>query len=423
MNKMMNERVQGTQEVQSWQSSVAIFAASLAGFAMPVSTALLNVAVALLVLIFLMAPSGWRSLRQVVAQPFVAACLCFYAVLLIGTSYSPVGAGGAAKMLLKVREYLFAPVFFALFLHVKNRKALFYGFAVGALLSVLVSIGVAVAGIGAVDKINALFGHRILQASAGDWAAFRTHIAHNFFVSLFALGLFVLLLTDTIMPKWRKWAWLALAASLIDVLFLVEGRTAQFSLVLVCGLIFVLWKRRLGLVLGLCVVLVLPPVLYFGSTAVRAGIDRIGSDVGQYKQGQVDTSIGLRLDFYKNSWSLIQEKPWIGHGTGSFASEYRRFTGYVSGNVATTNPHNDYFWYGVEQGVLGIAALLGMVVAALFQGRQRGRAEHWLVVALVSSMVLGAFVNSFFTDQSSRITFVLLACALLAGDSFAQRRA
>ena len=148
----------------------------------------------------------------------------------------------------------------------------------GVLLSVLVSIVAAAVGIEAVDKIHILLGHRILQASAGDWAAFRTHIAHNFFASLLGLGLLVLLLTEAIAQKWRKWAWLALAASFVDVLFLAEGRTSQFSLVLVLGLIFILtpssWRSLRQVIRQPFVVacLIFYAVLLFGSSYSSVGV-------------------------------------------------------------------------------------------------------------------------------------------------------
>lgn len=402
-----------------WQSRFAIVAAFLAGFAVPISTAAENITVGLMVLAFLLTPALWRELPRVVRQPFVLGCLSLYAVLLFGSVYSSVGLGGASSMLLKMREYLLVPLLFAVCLHLPARRALLIGFAAGTLLSVLVSTGMAIVGMDAVQAFNDWCGRRVLQAVPGrwDWEAFRSHTFHNLFASLLMLTLFIMHLTGAMPKKWRPWSWAVMAICLVDIMFLVQGRTVQGLLLLLVGLVLVMWNRRIGWILALCALLVVPPVLYLGASGIRHGIARFERDMDLYRQGQVDTSVGLRLDFYKNSLALVKEKPLLGHGTGSFAAEYRRLTGYTEGNVATKNPHNDYLWMGVELGALGIVALLGLLGATLVQARRQARPERWTVIVLTISMALSTLANSLFTDNVSRIGFILLACALLAGET------
>jgi O-antigen ligase len=201
-------------------------------------------------------------------------------------------------------------------------------------------------------------------------------------------------------------------------MFLVQGRTIQLLSMLILSLVLVLWDKRKGIILAISISIVLLPALYFASGNIRNNLDTIGSNVNAYEQGQKETSVGYRLDFYKNSLALLREKPLLGHGTGSFATEYQRLTGYAEGELATKNPHNDYFWFGVEQGVFGIAALLGIIGATVIQARNRANPEQWTAIALAAAMALGSLGNSLFSDNITRTGFVLLACALLAGDSF-----
>lgn len=409
--------------LNTWQMRFAVISAFLVGFSIPVSTALENISVGLLFLAFLTVPRLWPEVLRALRQPFVLMCLMLYGVLLFGVTYSSAEWKDAVQMLSRMREYLLVPLFFVLCLHVPVRRAVLIGFAAGALLSVLVSVTSALAGADALIVFNAFFGHPVLHAvpQENDWTSFRTHIAHNLFASLLVLGLLVMQLTGVLRAKWRPWAWVVMAVCVIDILFLVKGRTTQFSLLFLIGLILFIWNRRVGLVLALCGLLLVPPVAYMSSSAIRDGIAKIENNLNQYQQGNVDTSVGLRLDFYKNSLALIQEKPLLGHGTGSFTEEYRRLTGYKSGNMATSNPHNDYLWMGVEQGIIGILALLGVIGGVLIHARRRARTEHWMAIALVSTMAIGSLANSFFTDNASRVCFIMLACALLAGETFSFR--
>lgn len=404
-----------------WQTRFAVFAAFIGGFAIPVSTALENIAVALLLLVFLVTPSFRRELFSVMRQPFVAACLVFYAVLLLASGYSSVGFGGAGAMLLKMRDYALVPVIFAVLTSGAARRALLAGFAAGTVLSVVISVGLAAGGVHSLNMLaetSPMTGHPVFLAVAGDWMVFRTHTYHNLFALMLVAGLLALHLNKGFSGKWRWISAAVIVVSLLDIMFLVQGRTIQLLSMLILALVLFLWDRRKGIIVAVCSAIVLLPALYFASGNIRSNLDTIESNVNAYEQGQKETSVGYRLDFYKNSLALIQEKPLLGHGTGSFTAEYRRLTGYGNSSLATNNPHNDYLWFWVEQGVFGIAALLGIIVATVVQARNRAKPEQWTAIALAAAMALGSLGNSLFSDNITRTGFILLACALLAGDSF-----
>jgi O-antigen ligase len=324
-------------------------------------------------------------------------------------------------MLLKMRDYALVPVLFAVCLSRAARRALLIGFAAGTILSVVISVGLAAGGVHALNMLAGLslkVGEPVFQAVPGDWMVFRTHTYHNLFALMLVVGLLSLHLNKAFSGKWRWISAAIIGVSLLDIMFLVQGRTIQLLSMLILALVLVLWDRRKGIILAVCSGIVLLPALYFASENIRKNLNTIGSNVNEYEQGQKETSVGYLLDFYKNSLALLMEKPLLGHGTGSFTSEYRRLTGYGEGNLATNNPHNDYLWFGVEQGVFGIAALLGIIVTTVVQARNRARPEQWTAMALAAAMALGSLGNSLFSDNIPRTGFILLACALLAGDSF-----
>ena len=151
------------------------------------------------------------------------------------------------------------------------------------------------------------------------------------------------------------------------------------------------------------------------SSTFDFGIKSAESDWTAYSNGNSNTSVGLRLEWQQNSIRLIREKPFFGHGTGSFEGEYARQIGSNDKLLASQNPHNDYLWLSVELGVMGGLLLLGLLLSAAWQGRNLLLAWKWSLYALLLGMGVSTLANSFFTDNITGLAFVLLTCALLNG--------
>lgn len=262
--------------------------------------------------------------------------------------------------------------------------------------------------------ISAWLNHPILKAYPGDWAVFRDHISHNLFASLLGVGLFSGLLA-------KKWTGPKNIAAVIgfllvsyNVFFIVPGRTGQLVFLLMLGLVLLLWNWRKGILLGAVCLLALAIVLPKYSTVIQGGVERVKADLAAYSQGNKATSVGIRLEFYKNSFTLIQEKPLLGHGVGSYKHEYQRIAKANQSLILESgNPHNNYLWFGVELGALGIVLLLALMGAAAWQGRHLEKMWKWSLYALLAGMGISSLANSFFVDNVSGLAFILLACVLL----------
>jgi hypothetical protein len=130
--------------------------------------------------------------------------------------------------------------------------------------------------------------------------------------------------------------------------------------------------------------------------------------------GQSDT-VKVRLHWYEAAFKLGSERPLLGQGAGGFQREYppiRPLEEYaISGGRTVHAVHNDYLESFAEGGLIGLAAHLGLLVAAAFAlRRQRAAAASLLAFATAS------LVDLPLRDPS------LLALAML-GLSFAPRRA
>ncbi|MCC7007157.1 MAG: O-antigen ligase family protein [Ottowia sp.] len=375
----------------------------LAGFAIPISTALQNISMVLCALCTLLIPSIRAQLLPALRTPLIRACLVLYLAFLIGTLWSTASAHDMYAMLIKLKVYLLAPFLFAFFFVHSWRNQLLLGFATAATLSVLLSIGCALSGI------------TLLHGIPGDYMVFRTHTYHNTFAGFLACGLAAYWITQRIPPKWHWLTAITITLCVIDIFFFVQGRTGQFLFLVLGALLVLLWQGKKGMMFALVGTLVLAPTLYFGSHQLHKGIHNIQSDLASYQQGEVETSIGLRLLFYRTAATIISQAPIFGHGTGSYGQSYAQTTGYTDGPKANQNPHNDYLWFWIDLGFFGLCLLPLLLAATCKQAQQCMTAERWLGILLASAYGLSTLANSSFTDNITSLAYIFLCCALLAG--------
>jgi O-antigen ligase len=179
--------------------------------------------------------------------------------------------------------------------------------------------------------------------------------------------------------------------------------------------ILLVWNWRKGLLLGSIGLLIISSSLLNYSSVIKQGFEQAHEETISYMQGSTaHTSLGLRLEFYKNSLQLIQEQPFLGHGVASYSQEYKRLTKANHSFVPESgNPHNNYLWFGVELGAMGISTLLGLVIGAAWQARSLRLLWRANFFALLACMEISSLANSFFVDNVSGSAFILLACALL----------
>ena len=218
--------------------------------------------------------------------------------------------------------------------------------------------------------------------------------------------------------QWR-WVWFLIAfLSLIDLMYLVGGRTGQ--------------------IIALCFVLFLP-LFFYGKEAFKyfliAGIsifllhkqleplmpgrliDTV-QEVSEHKSDEHLTSAGIRLEMYKNTLLLIKESPLIGYGTGALRFEYNKLANTQDTLLKDVpNPHNQYLLTFFELGIIGLAAFLFMFYRFWQHSNVIARSDKhtgMYLKGVVLTIAIGSILNSLLLDATEGKFYCVLTGLLLS---------
>lgn len=374
------------------------------------SPALANTAELVLFILMLGVGALRRRLWLALRQPLVTGALAFYAVMLLGLTYTAADWPVAFGMLHGWRKILLLPIAVALFDEVRSKLALlqvFVGIAAGA---ALVSFGGAILGSGpAIGATDLAIGIVV-----------RNHAAQGMLFAAAAFGAAALVLMET---GRRRWGWAALALLLVaNVVLVTPGRSGYIVLLASTATLGMGWvvirygsAWRALAAGGVLATLLLGALL--ASPVARERIDLAVNEVVDYRQAREITSMGIRMHFWRNAVSLIEQRPFIGWGTGSYGPVYEREVAGREGiaGVVTNDPHNQFLKIAAEHGLLGLGVFLGFLLMAL---RQRPRAEfRMLGLGVLGAWCATSLANSHFSTFVEGSFLYLWLGVMLANES------
>jgi O-antigen ligase len=148
-------------------------------------------------------------------------------------------------------------------------------------------------------------------------------------------------------------------------MFITGGRAGQvaFFVMLSILIIQIFDKQRIK---SLLVILIIIPSIFITayefSDLFKERINKATAEVLNTSYGEsANNSIGLRINFTKNSFEVIRQNPIIGIGTGDFPVEYRKINQINSPSLPnTTNPHNMYILILMQLGLIGLFSMLSI---------------------------------------------------------------
>ncbi len=215
-----------------------------------------------------------------------------------------------------------------------------------------------------------------------------------------------------------------LILTVFNVFFVMTGRSGYLVMLVLLTLMgfWAMPKRWRWATVMLPVLL----TLTVGATSTRfqQRIMEVKRDVVEYKNGSAldstRNSQGIRLDYWFKSLEAAAERPLLGHGVGSWRSNYIRLGGAHTDNPPS-NPHQQFLLWLVEGGGIGFVLLCSIFFAIYRDATRLAMAESQTLMATLAIAITVNLMNcALFGAGIGEFFFVLMA-ALLVSNSVAVR--
>jgi O-antigen ligase len=382
----------------TWAITADVFAILIA-VSLPWSTSL----VAIFAVAFLVAAAPFLDIRDFVRslkRPICVLPMALFGLAVAGTLWSDAPWG--------TRLYAVGPTVKLLMLPV-----LFYHFERSERgLWVMVAFLASCTLLAAMSWIVVFDPHLSLKpvAEAGRGIFVKNYIDQSQEFTLCAVALAYpiinLLRTRRILPALLIAIAVGFAANMA---FVVVSRTALVTVPIMLAVFALLHLKWRSIVIILCATAVLAGASWLTSPQLRWTAETFVRDYRLYKEQNVATSIGNRLEFWKKSLRFFAEAPVLGHGTGSTQGLFEQAaTGpkdRVGGQVVS-NPHNQTLNVAVQWGLIGIIALYAMWWLHLRLFRGEGLAA-WIGLLVVVQNIFTSLFNSHLSDFHEGWMYVL----------------
>ena len=136
------------------------------------------------------------------------------------------------------------------------------------------------------------------------------------------------------------------------------------------------------------------------------------------ERSQLETSVGLRLQYVVSSLEIIRDHIWFGVGSITFKPlfwEINHAMGATNPVIFAPNPHNEYLYVWATKGLLGMGLYLAIFIQACLIASKRKstwqRHGMWIFVCL---FLVSIFFNSMSIDMVEGHFMMLVFLCFLA---------
>jgi O-antigen ligase len=377
------------------------YLAIITAIAAPTSTAVTSIACTAMLLTWIGSGQVWQSLKISARQPVGKMLLVFFAWLIIGCFYADTAIADKVSTLSSWKKLFFTFILLGLFYQTEWKKR-FVDYYVAA-MSVAAVIAIVIW----------LFGVEVRHGR--EIGIFMTN--HSSQSLAFVVGALccIFLLRDS-RSRQKKYLLIGLLVLfLFNIFFISPSRSgylaipvaAVFAFVNLCG-----YTKIPQIVAGVAAVVLL---LVMTSSTLQQRIKLGWEEKTSYQTSENVTSIGIRVIFAQNTQQLIQQKPLLGYGTSSFKSIY-------SAHVAakyhdwrgepTTDPHNQYLFVWLENGLIGLLIFLAYIYTAVKQGATQQPYGAIGASVLVAFAAVSFFNSNFKTFPEGHLLAFFIGCLI-----------
>lgn len=194
----------------------------------------------------------------------------------------------------------------------------------------------------------------------------------------------------------------------VNMMFVAVSRTTLVTMPVMLAVFALLHLRWRSTVIIFCTMALLAGLAWTLSPHLRWTAATFARDYRFYKELNLPTSIGLRLEFWQKSLRFISEAPILGHGTGSIRVLFEEAAVDQVGAAGqvVANPHNQTLNVAIQWGVVGVVLLYGMWLShlLLFRGHDL---VAWVGLLVVVQNVVTSLFNSHLFDFNAGWMYIL----------------
>jgi O-antigen ligase len=194
----------------------------------------------------------------------------------------------------------------------------------------------------------------------------------------------------------------------VNMTFVIVSRTALVTMPLMLAVFALLHFKWRNVAVMACAAVLLAALAWAASPQLRLTIGSFESQYELYKEQNVSTSLGIRIELLKKSLRFIAEAPVLGHGTGSTGGLFEHAAIGQTGAAAEVvrNPHNQTLYVAVQWGTIGIVVLYAMWIVHLLLFRGDGLIA-WIGLLVVVQNIFTSLFNSHLFDFHEGWMYVL----------------
>jgi O-antigen ligase len=354
----------------------------------PFSTSIAIIITGLLLLSWLL---SWQFVS--LTEPLKHNSIVFFSLLLagyllIGVTYSSASFEESINIWFKYREFLLVIILIPFLSNNRYRQWGLTAFIIGSIITLAVSYA-----------IDFNFIKRTTYSASA-----KSSITHSIFVAYFAYFCAQQAYRE---PPYKLFWVLLLLASIHNLYFVTFGRTGQLIAFLL-ALLFSFQHFNKQKILLFILASIVSVVLFVNYTDSGHRIVEGITNTKNYdaKNPETTSSMGRRLTYWKHALSLIKERPWFGHGTGSFAKEYTRISS--ANEHQTTNPHSTYLLIATQVGIGGLLLYLGFLFSLYWRLQILPDHQKCLAQGVLLTIVTSSIFNSPILDHTEGHWFACL---------------
>lgn len=195
----------------------------------------------------------------------------------------------------------------------------------------------------------------------------------------------------------------------------LPSRTSLLAMLIVLPLLCVhQWRSHWrGMVVALAaVVVVLGFALREAPPVVEQKLAQGVSEIEAARAGAVsEGSWVVRYHMYTVTGRMIADRPLAGWGIGAWNQIWRERGPALLANY--NMPHNDFLWMGSQTGLPGVAALLAVMLCAVWQAWKRPDLSGRVAFAATLIMLLASCVNSALRDAQIGLSLLWVGMVFL----------